>query len=170
MVARATIVLAVAGLTVFIMWQLVLRKELPHPTTPQSAVSSTAPTVVPPQEGVPPPVGSVAVPLTDQQEKTAARESARAPFYNMLVNQSNGDVLDAEVDPAQPANLIVHMAVSSPQQASEVISQLIVPYAEQYGFNHALIYAPQDAGGGGHYRLAEEVDHPAQGAWQTFIK
>ncbi len=169
MLARAALVLAVATITFLLLWHFALRRYLTSTAGPRN-VSPTiganpAPTILRNSSAA---QAAVPVPLTAAQQKAAALSTAREPFFSMLVNQSDGAVGDAEADQLRPSTLIVHMTTTS--QAAQVISRIIVPYADQYGFNHARIYVPQDSTTGGAYRLAYELDHPASQGWITFAK
>ncbi len=172
MFARAAVVLAVATITFLLLWHFALGNYIRNgPTKSAEVTATTSATSLPGQRLSPSPqTGTIPIPLSTNQQKAAALAAGRAPYFHWLVNQGGGDVADAETDRTKPATLIVHLTVASQQQAADVISRLIVPYAGKYGFDHARIYLPQDAPTEGAYRLAYELDHPKGEGWIIFGK
>ncbi len=182
---RALLVIIIAGCTCLLILWLVAPRLL-SPASP--ALPGSAPSSVPVNAASPvasantlPPItatgvpgnGSAALPsiaplVSPEQKAMEEYEAQRAPFYNYLRDKCAGLVTDGRPSQEDRSLLVLYTARNDSTIVTDILTQIVTPYAYSYGFRHVRFYLPNPPGGVERYRLAAEAQAASPSNWQAF--
>lgn len=180
----------VTALTCMVMlWALPRLLTPPTTPTPGSAANTTAPasssgtashnaggtSSLPPitASGMPDSSGlpNLAPPKTEEQRAIEDYERQRAPFYTFLRDRCGQLVIEGKPALDDRSVLTLYCARTDNAIITDILKQIVQPYAYSYGFRHVRFYFPNPKGSVEHYHLAAEANWDEQTrTWQAFYK
>ena len=184
---RALLGIVIAACTCLLaLWLLAPRLLSPGSSAPAPASSpsaSAAPTAsaassasaLPPITATSAPGTQNALPgiaplVSPEQKAIQDYEAQRAPFYAFLRDKCAALIADGRPSDAERSLLVLYTARNDDRVVTDILAQVITPYAYAYGFRHVRFYLPNPPGGVERYRLAAEAQASAPNTWQAFQK
>lgn len=182
---RALLVIVIAACTCL----LVLWLAAPHPLSPaapappgcapspvpvNSATAVTSSNALPPITAIGVPGnGSAALPniaplVSPEQKAMEEYEAQRAPFYAYLRDKCASLVTDGRPSQEDRSLLVLYTARNDAAIVTDILTQIVTPYAYSYGFRHVRFYLPNPPGSVERYRLAAEAQAASPNNWQAF--
>ncbi len=124
-------------------------------------------TGMPDSNGLP----NLAPPKTDEQRAIEDYERQRAPFYTFLRDRCGKLVIEGKPALDDRSVLTLYCTRTDNAIITDILKQIVQPYAYSYGFRHIRFYLPNPQGSVERYHLAAEANWDEQTrTWQAFYK
>ena len=182
---RALLVIVIAACTCLLVLWLAAPRLL-SPASP--ALPGSAPSASPLNPAAPvassnalPPItatgtpgsGSTALPniaplVSPEQKAMEEYEAQRAPFYAYLRDKCASLVVDGRPSQEDRSLLVLYTTRNDATVVTDILTQIVNPYAYSYGFRHIRFYLPNPSGSVERYRLAAEAQAASPNNWQAF--